>query len=433
VTRVEWKRALSPDLAHPENDVSPAKGAGKSAVHVLTLTPFFPSAGNEVNGCFIAESTRQLEQFGVISSVVAVSPIHYRRREPIPSAPADWVRYPQIPGNLGLSSAGPWLYARLLASVPRLHRERPIDVIHAHSALPCGHAAALLSRHLKVPFVVTLHGLDVFNTCFLGGVPVAWRRRASINVYQAARTVICISKRVQRLLQDGMQDVRSTVVYNGTDTNSFSPASAEASPQEGNEILIVGNLLIGKGHELVFRAIGQLAASFPQLQCRIIGDGPDRARFEALVRDLGIAQRVRFEGRKSRTEVAAAMRACSVFVLPSRNEGLGCVYLEAMACSKPVMACRGQGIDEVIEHGKNGWLIPSWGSPSVANLGSANPTDGFDELAQGLATLLRSPELRQRLGASARETILSRLTLSHQAQQLAKIYGEAMEWASHPS
>jgi teichuronic acid biosynthesis glycosyltransferase TuaC len=387
-------------------------------VHVLTLTPFFPSAGDEVSGCFIAESTRQLEQFGVTSTVVAVTPIHYRRRLPSPSAPADWVRYPQIPGNLGLSSAGQWLYARLLAQVPRLHRENPIDVIHAHSALPCGHAAALLSRHLSIPFIVTLHGLDVFNTCFLGGVPAEWRRKASIGVYSSARTVVCISKRVQRLLQYGTQHGRSTVVYNGTDTNFFSPSSGEESPQKSDEILIVGNLLVGKGHELVLTAIKRLGASFPQLQCRIIGEGPDRARFEALARDLGIAQRVRFEGRKSRAEVAAAMRACSVFVLPSRYEGLGCVYLEAMACGKPVIACRGQGIDEVIEHGKNGWLVP---------------INGLEELAQGLSTLLRSPELCQRLGTSARETILNRLTLAHQAQQLAKIYAEAIEWASHPS
>jgi len=347
------------------------------------------------------------------------------------------MRYPQIPGNLGLSSAGRWLYARLRAEVRRLHRERPIDVIHAHSALPCGHAAALLSRHLKIPFVVTLHGLDVFNTCFRGGVPAAWRRRASIDVYRAAHTVICISERVQRLLRDGMQenvqsadmrsigvrstdarsnDVRSTVVYNGTDTDFFSPAPAGTASRLEKEILIVGNLLAGKGHELALRAIGQLETSFPRLRCRVIGDGPDRARFEALARELGIAGRVQFEGRKSRAEVADAMRACSVFVLPSRCEGLGCVYLEAMACGKPVVACRGQGIGEIIEHGENGWLIPNW----------LTPADGVDELAQGLSTLLRSPDLCSRLGASGRETILKRLTLSHQAQRLAQIYSEAI-------
>ena len=365
-----------------------------------------------MTGCFIAESNKQLEQFGVTSSVIAVSPIHYPRKASNPLAPAAWVRYPQIPGNLGLSSAGRWLYARLLTEVPRLRRERPIDVIHAHAALPCGHAAALLSRHLKIPFVVTLHGLDVFNTCFLGGVPAQWRRRASIHVYRAARMVICISRRVQSLLRDGMQeDVRSTVVYNGTDTNFFSPVPGGTPPRQEEEILSVGSLLVGKGHELVLRAIRQLADSCPHVRCRIIGEGSDRARFEALARELGIAQRVQFEGRKSRAEVADAMRDCSVFVLPSRYEGLGCVYLEAMACGKPVIACRGQGIDEIIEHRKNGWLIP---------------VDGLDELAQGLSTLLQSPDLCSRLGAAARETILNGLTLSDQAQRLAQIYGEAI-------
>jgi teichuronic acid biosynthesis glycosyltransferase TuaC len=307
----------------------------------------------------------------------------------------------------------------LLAEVPRLRRERPIDVIHAHAALPCGHAAALLSRHLNIPFVVTVHGLDVFNTCFLGGVPAEWRRRASLHVYRAARTVICISEKVQQLLRDGLQeDVRSTVVYNGADPDFFSPAPSEEPPHPRNEILIVGNLLVSKGQELVLRAMSQLGGSYPQLRCRIIGEGPDRARLEALARELGIAERVQFQGRRSRAEVADAMRACSVFVLPSRSEGLGCVYLEAMACGKPVVACHGQGIDEIIEQGRNGWLVP---------------VNGLDELVEGLSTLLQSPNLRSRLGASARATILSGLTLSHHAQRLAQIYGDASARATTAS
>jgi teichuronic acid biosynthesis glycosyltransferase TuaC len=400
------------------------KVARQSTPHVLTLTPFFPSARDEVSGCFIAESTRRLKQLGVISSNIAVAPIYHRRKESNRVFPAHWVRYPQIPGILGLQGAGWWLYARLLLEVSRLHKEKPIDVIHAHSALPCGHTAALLSRRLNIPFVVTLHGLDVFNRCFRGGVAAEWRRKASINVYRAGRTTICVSKRVQELLRDGVQEeVRSTVVYNGTDTDLFSPGLDREEQRREMEILVVGNLLVTKGHELVLGAIRQLESSFPQLRCRIIGEGPDRARFEALCHELGIAQRVHFEGRKSRAEVADAMRRCSVFVLPSRYEGLGCVYLEAMACGKPVVACRGQGIEEIVEHGRNGWLISNWLSPA----------DGLDELAEGLSTLLRSPELCLRLGSSARDTILNKLTLSHHAQCLAQVYGAAIACAGHQS
>ncbi|MGD0792408.1 MAG: glycosyltransferase [Terriglobales bacterium] len=382
-----------------------------SALHVLTLTPFFPSDQNEVSGCFIAEPIEQVKQFGVDSSVIAVSPIYYSRKQPSLSAAAEWVRYPQVPGNLGLSSAGNLLYARLLGRIRKLHSVKPIDVIHAHAALPCGHAAALISRRLNIPFVVTIHGLDVFNTCFLGGIPAAWRRKVSVEVYRAARTVICISGKVQEILKTGMAaETCSTIVYNGVDPSLFSP-NPPAVGRFDPEILIVGNLLCGKGHELVLRALGNLRSSFPRLRCRIIGEGPDRAQFEALARELGIGQQVQFVGQQSRSEVAEAMRRCSVFVLPSRNEGLGCVYLEAMSCGKPVIGCRGQGIDEVIEHGKNGWLIP---------------VDGLEQLVQGLSALLGSPEVCARIGTAARQTILEKLTLSHQAQHLARIYRQAI-------
>lgn len=371
--------------------------------------------GDEVSGCFIAESNRQMQHFAVALSVIAVSPVHYPRKHSNPAAPSHWVRYPQIPGPLGLSSAGRWLYARLLADVPQIHKKAPIDVIHAHAALPCGHAAALLSRRLNIPFVVTVHGLDVFNSCFQSGAPADWRRRTSIDVYRAASAVICISKKVQLLLRGGInQTFRTVVIYNGTDPNLFSPAAAGGLSQQKKEILMVGNLLVGKGHELVLRAMGQLRTAFPELTCRIIGEGPDRSRFELLAAELGIQQRVHFETRKSRAEVAAAMKECSIFALPCRYEGLGCVYLEAMATGKPVIACRGQGIEEIIEHEKNGWLIPNW----------SQPPDAIDELVQGLSTLLGSPDLCSRLGVSARDTILNGLTLSHQAERLSRVYNQ---------
>lgn len=386
--------------------MSQAMEAG-STLHVVTLTPFFPSDQNEVSGCYVAEPIAHFAQFGLASSVIAVSPIHHRPKHASSSSAADWVRYPQLPGNFGLSSAGKLLYARLRRRIQGLNQLKTIDVIHAHAALPCGHAALLLSRHLNIPFVVTVHGMDVFNNCHLSGTPAAWRRQVSMEVYRAAKTVICISDKVEAVLKAEMPaETCSTVVYNGVDPNLFSPSSDDTG-QAVPEILVIGTLLPSKGHELVLRALRNLTPSLPQLRCRIIGEGPYRVQFESLVRDLGIAQQVEFASRLSRSEVAEAMRRCSVFVLPSRNEALGCVYLEAMSCGKPVIACQGQGIDEVIEHGKNGWLIPA---------------DSVEDLVRGLSDLLGSPELRSRMGAAARETILKQLTLSHQAQRLAAIY-----------
>ena len=119
----------------------------------------------------------------------------------------------------------------------------------------------------------------------------------------------------------------------------------------------MGNLLPIKGHELLIRAVASLAPEFPALTLEIIGHGPELSRLQALTQQLQIGERVRFLGRQSRQQVAAAMRRCTVFALPSRYEGLGCVYLEAMSVGKPVIGCRGQGIAEIIQHGSNGFLV----------------------------------------------------------------------------
>jgi teichuronic acid biosynthesis glycosyltransferase TuaC len=324
---------MKPNPANTASDGRLPRKSEAGGLHVLTLTPFFPSLENEVGGCFVKEPLDALAEHGITSSVIAVSPIYNRRQRSSPAAPAEWVRYPQIPGPTGLSSAGRFLHARLLRKVQQLHSKRPIDMIHAHAALPCGHAASLLARQLKIPYIVTVHGLDVFNSCFLTGAPAEWRRRASIAVYQSASAVVCVSRKVRKILEDGMparapDNVRSAVVYNGTDAELFSPnpdcsrpipAATTSTPPE---ILVVGNLIPGKGQELVLRAIHRIADEFPLAQCRIIGEGPDRARLEALAGELAIRGRIHFLGRQNRLAVADALRRCTVFALPSRNEGI---------------------------------------------------------------------------------------------------------------
>jgi len=411
---VEKAKALTIDETNQSSSEMASFHAhrSKSTLHVLTLTPFYPSFANEVSGCFIHEPLDHLVQLGLVSTVLAVQPIYCSHKAPSVSAPAHWVRYPQLPGNLGLSSAGWLLSARLLGWAKRLHAERRVDLIHAHAALPCGHAAALLSRRLHVPYVVTVHGLDVFNACREDGVAAQWRRSRSIEVYQNAQVVLCVSAKVQQLLQAGVAgEVRSAVVYNSADCDRFSVASAVDSKAQRN-LLAVGNLIPTKGQELILRAMARLMPAFPQLWCQFIGEGADRGRLESLSKELGIAERVEFMGRRTRAEVAEAMQACSVFVLPSNSEGLGCVYLEAMACGKPVIACRGQGIEEIIDHGKNGWLVPP---------------DSLDELATTLSAVLEAPDLSAAAGAAGRETILNRLSLDHQAQALMEVYSEAIQ------
>jgi glycosyltransferase involved in cell wall biosynthesis len=389
-------------------------GAGlpsRRQIQVLTLTPFYPSEHDDVSGCFIAEPIEALVQAGIMSNVFAVQPFYREARRARASAvPAEWLRYFSLPSGFGLPTAGAFLFARIVGHVRDLQRSNRVDLIHAHGALPCGHAAMLLSEELGIPYVVSVHGLDAFSTEQVRGRPAAWCRRISQRVYRSSQRVICVSERVREQVLEGTgRSCRTSVVYNGVDPEFFSPGNDAVSG--GMTLLSVGNLIPIKGHDLVIRALASLAAEFHPLSLEIIGNGPERARLQGLSRELGVVERVHFLGCQPRSEVAAAMRRCTVFVLPSHYEGLGCVYLEAMSAGKAVIGCRGQGIAEIIQHGSNGFLV-----------GPENER----ELTLALAMLLRDQPRRLSLGTAARDTILERLTVAEQAQNLARIYRESV-------
>jgi teichuronic acid biosynthesis glycosyltransferase TuaC len=377
-------------------------------IRVLTLTPFYPTASDDAEGCFIAEPLRAMEACGVNSRVVAVRPWHRGSVESNLGTPgATCICYASIPGGIGLASAGTFLYLRLISRVRKLQRSQPIDLIHAHAALPCGHAAVLLSRELNIPCVVTAHGLDVFFDNQVRGYAGSWCKRVARFVYRSASRVICISDKVaNKLVDDGQLPVKTRVIYNGVDTEMFSPAPNDCSP---NTILSVGNLIPIKGHELLLRALTAVLPQHPHVSCEIIGDGPERDRLTRLARSFNLTGKIRFLGHQSRKQVAEAMRGCVLFVLPSRYEGLGCVYLEAMSSGKPVIACRGQGIDEIIRHESNGWLIDPGNT---------------QELIAALSVLLQNLQLRRQIGKAARRTILQSFTTAHQSAQLVALYRE---------
>jgi glycosyltransferase involved in cell wall biosynthesis len=379
-------------------------------LHVLTLTPFYPTDRDDASGCFISEPLDWLAKTGIRNTVFAAQPMYrgrFRARES--AIPAHWLQYLALPGGFGLPTAGAFLFSRIVGRARELNRAQEINLIHAHAPLPCGHAAMLLSAELGVPYVVSVHGLDAFSTEQVSGRAGEWCRRISQRVYRSSRRVICVSERVREQVLEGTgPSCRTSVVHNGVDPEMFSPVN-EASP-EGPIVLCVGNLLPIKGHELLVRAVASLVPEFPALTLEIIGHGPEFSRLQALAQQLQIAERARFLGRQSRQQVAAAMRRCTVFALPSRYEGLGCVYLEAMSAGKPVIGCRGQGIAEVIRHGSNGFLVGP---------------DNERELTLALGMLLRDKAIRLQIGAAARDTILETLTLEQQAERLARIYRES--------
>jgi glycosyltransferase involved in cell wall biosynthesis len=212
----------------------------------------------------------------------------------------------------------------------------------------------------------------------------------------------------------GSSSLRSTeVVYNGVDTAVFAPAPH--SVNRDPVVASVGSLIPIKGHDVTLRAMAELSGDFPRLRVRIVGEGVEHGRLQTLARELGIADRVDFLGRRTRQEVAELLQSSAIFVLPSRFEGLGVAYLEAMASGLPTIAYRGQGIQEVIRHGENGILVAEQGAEAAPRA-----------WASVLRTLLKNDEMRQALGAVARHTVEEGFTLRHQAQALLRVYEECL-------
>ncbi len=383
----------------------------RTPLHVLTLTPFYPSDGDDSAGCFVAEPLAALSNIGIVNTVLAVQPFYRKKlRAPGNAVSAKWLRYFSLPGGLGLPTAGAFVFARIVSEVRALQQKQRIDVVHAHGPLPCGHAAMLLCAELGLPYVVSVHGLDAFSTNQVRGRAGEWCRRISQRVYQSSKRVICISEHVREQVLEGTgRTCRTSVVYNGVDEQRFLPMPEPPAPEP--RILAVGNLIPIKGHNVLIRAVASLVAEFPGLSLEIIGEGIERSRLQLLARELKIEGCIHFRGRQSRHGVAEAMRQCTIFALPSRYEGLGCVYLEAMCAAKAVIGCRRQGIAEIVRHGANGFLVGE---------------DNEKELGLAIAMLLRDETRRRNVGTAARDTILERLTLTQQAENLARIYRECV-------
>jgi glycosyltransferase involved in cell wall biosynthesis len=182
----------------------------------------------------------------------------------------------------------------------------------------------------------------------------------------------------------GVPEDRIIVIYNALEPlGGIQPAAVPI--QTPNRVVTVGRLIPWKRIDQIIEAI----ARCDEAGLVIVGDGPERARLEALVRTLGLADRVYFAGQRSKTETLSLMAACHLFVLNSTYEGFPHVVLEAMHLGLPVVATAIGGIPEVVQDGENGLLIPPMAQAALS-----------DTLLQ----LMSSPWERQRLVGGAKHT-----------------------------
>jgi glycosyltransferase involved in cell wall biosynthesis len=184
---------------------------------------------------------------------------------------------------------------------------------------------------------------------------------------------------------------------------------------QGRVILSVGRWMSDeryKGMDTLISVLPRLLHEWTDLQLVLIGEGDDQPWLEQIAEQCGVRKRVTFLSKLSYQQVAACYSACEIFALPSRGEGFGLVYLEAMARGKPVIGGAHGGAPEVIDDGKTGYLVQHGDVP---------------QLATSIETLLADPALAREMGARGRERLNRDFKFSVFAKSLKKILRELCE------
>lgn len=315
---------------------------------------------------------------------------------------------------------GPLFGLTYILSVARflLAHRRDWDVIHVTHAYLDAFAAVLTRRLHGLPVVVRpacagyygdLARLGRFRVWPLFPVLDGLTTRAVIRTIARADAFIANSTELrEELIRAGFPAERIVRVPNGVDLNHFRPDPVGRSPEgrrrlglpAGPLLAFAGRLDPQKGLHTLLAAVQPLLAGDGETRLLVMGDGPQRPELEQAVRRASLSARILFRGLVR--DVAPYLRACDIFVFPSVGEGMPNALLEALASGLPCVASAIGGCTDIVTDGETGLLVPP---------GDAAAFRG------ALERLLQSPELRERLGAAARASVVSRFGLERMAER----------------
>ena len=299
----------------------------------------------------------------------------------------------------------------LTSKIVEVARRERLDIIHAHYAIP--HAvSAHLAREVLVAelgtraaapkLVTTLHGTDI--TLAGGDASFLPLIRFTIAGSDAVTTPSAWLARATHEMLAVPSSVAIDVVPNFVDAARFHPPAPGAPPRATPVVIHVSNFRPVKRVPDVIAMFARLRGVRPA-RLRLVGNGPERPRVEALVDTLELIDDVEFLG--DRIDLPAVLREADLFVLPSETESFGLAALEAMACGVPVVASAVGGLPEVIPDGEVGVLCP---------LGDV------DAMALAARRILADAPLHQRMSRAARELAETRYPIAPAVDRYVAVY-----------
>ena len=247
-------------------------------------------------------------------------------------------------------------------SLLNLHRSFPFDVLHCHSVHPCGYLGSLCRERLNAALVVTSHGGDIRE----GGARIlkTGARSRAIQALRQADAVVAISRFTEQALRHLEPSARIVAIPNGVDLRPFDkrvprPAGLDPRIQTGRYVLFLGRLHPRKGVDVLLKAwAANRSTTDPRMMLAIAGEGGERDTLANLAQQLGILPSVCFIGRVAGESKVWLLQNARSGCMPSRDwEAFPLVVMEAFAAGKPMIGSRIRGLEDLITHGRTGWLI----------------------------------------------------------------------------
>ncbi|MBU0502985.1 MAG: glycosyltransferase family 4 protein [Candidatus Omnitrophota bacterium] len=286
----------------------------------------------------------------------------------------------------------------------------PVRAVFVNTWSLIGPAALVLSKIFSIPYFVFAHGLDVYAP--LKDKKAMWLMKL---VLRNSSLVLAISRYTRDLLGREIKGLNSMVLNPVVDLSRFEFFFGRINSVSENKkvILTVGRLVESKNHESVIRAMPNVIKAIPEAMYHIVGDGPAEQSLRQIVADLGLKDKVVFEGNIADEELPGYYYSCDIFVLVSREipergevEGFGIVFLEAAACSKAVIAGKSGGISDAVLDGVTGILV--------------DPLD-VEAISSGIIKLLSDDEFRKRLGENSRKRVEETLSTDKLSESIKGI------------
>ncbi|MEK7159558.1 MAG: glycosyltransferase family 4 protein [Patescibacteria group bacterium] len=321
-----------------------------------------------------------------------------------------------------LISKKTWLWPKwlpLLLEMYRVVRSEKIQKIIVTQVLPVGTAAYLINKALGVPYVVSLHGLELALS-----KQDRWKHWLVKKILQSAEHLIVNSEFTRNLLINFDERVlnKTIVVYPCPNVN-FEICAEEKIKTflEKNNlvnkkiILTIGRLIERKGQDMVIDAMLKILEKVPDAVYLIVGQGERLNFLREKVKALGLVNNVKFFVDTLDSELPMFYHLSKLFIMPCRElvngdvEGFGIVFLEANVYGKPVIAGKSGGAIEAVEHEVSGLLV--------------DPKN-IDKIAQAMILLLENEDYANKLGEAGRRRVEEKFNWQTQAKKLNQILSE---------